>query len=40
LNIVYLNSALTGPQAIARFARPLKIAVDRIALRLRDSQES
>lgn len=39
LNIVYLNSALTSAQAISRFSKPLKTAVDRIALRLRDSQE-
>lgn len=39
LNIVYLNNALTSPQAIERFSKPLKAAVDKIALRLRDSQE-
>ena len=39
LNIVYLNSALTSPQAIERFSRPLKTAADKIALRLRYSQE-
>lgn len=39
LNIVYLNSALTSPQAIERFSRPLKTAADKIAPRLRDSQE-
>lgn len=39
LNIVYLNSALTSAQAISRFSKPLKSAVDKIALRLKDSQE-
>ena len=39
LNIVYLTSALTSAQAIERFSRPLKTAVDKIGLRLRDSQE-
>lgn len=39
LNIVYLNSALTSAQAIERFSKPLRTAVDKIALRLRDSQE-
>ena len=39
LNIVYLNCAMTSPQAIERFSRPLKTAADKIALRLRDSQE-
>lgn len=37
LNIVYLTSALTNAQAIERFARPLKMATDKIAIRLRES---
>ena len=39
LNIVYLTSAVTSAQAIERFSKPLRIAVDKIAVRLRESQE-